>query len=406
MSTLFLDTITDAWTLPLTETDRQQAWQASQSQGNPERRWVTYLNRLTLNAFQQVCPSALNQPCAPWPSLAALPAIWEFTTGMAIALGEHRLVLIPTETVDASEFSVPQEWVDIPDWAADYYVSVQLTPNESELRILGCTSHQWLKTSADYDAFDRTYTCETEDLMAWESFALTYGRYAAAQTRGPVAAIAPLDATQAQNLIQRLGNPQELLPRLEIPFAQWGALLANPVWREQLFAVHRGQSAVDVLAPITQLSLWLQSQFDSLWQPLDSVPRLQAIPTRSRRAPATQIDGEVAGNGAENGAIAPMVHRVKPVTFNESVRLWLVLGVAPLQDGDRRIFLSLEPAEAEQALPGSVQLRLLSDAEEEIGQASAATTEVIEMQFRASPGEQFFVEISSEATRLLEHFEV
>ena len=36
-------------------------------------------------------------------------------------------MLIPSEAIDDSELEVPQEWVDIPSWAADYYLAVQIT---------------------------------------------------------------------------------------------------------------------------------------------------------------------------------------------------------------------------------------------------------------------------------------
>ena len=40
---------------------------------------------------------------------------------------------------------------------------------------------------------------------------------------------------QAQNLISRLGNPELITPRLEIPFSMWGALIEKPAWRKSLY---------------------------------------------------------------------------------------------------------------------------------------------------------------------------
>jgi len=36
---------------------------------------------------------------------------------------------------DLTKRMVPQEWVDIPEWAADYYLAVQVNPDSGWLRI-------------------------------------------------------------------------------------------------------------------------------------------------------------------------------------------------------------------------------------------------------------------------------
>jgi hypothetical protein len=49
-----------------------------------------------------------------------------------------------------------------------------------------------------------------------------------------------LATAQADNLIERLGNPSQLLPRLAVPFTTWGALLQNLHWCRRLAATRRG----------------------------------------------------------------------------------------------------------------------------------------------------------------------
>ena len=56
-----------------------------------------------------------------WESSPNTPAFWEFVNGTAILLNERRVVLIPSEAIDNRELEVPQEWVDIPSWVADFY---------------------------------------------------------------------------------------------------------------------------------------------------------------------------------------------------------------------------------------------------------------------------------------------
>ena len=69
--------------------------------------------------------------------IASSENLWEFVTGFALNLGKSRLVIIPSETIDTDEFSVPQEWVDIPELAADYYLAVQVNFEDRWLRVWG-----------------------------------------------------------------------------------------------------------------------------------------------------------------------------------------------------------------------------------------------------------------------------
>ncbi|TAG39467.1 MAG: DUF1822 family protein, partial [Oscillatoriales cyanobacterium] len=52
--------------------------------------------------------------------------MWEVVNGTAFQIGETRLILIPSDETELEEFCVPQEWVDIPNWSADYYLPVQV----------------------------------------------------------------------------------------------------------------------------------------------------------------------------------------------------------------------------------------------------------------------------------------
>ena len=65
--------------------------------------------------------------------------------------------MIPTEALDISELRVPQEWVDIPNWSADYYAAVQVNVEEGYIRIWGYTSQVNLKEKATYDANEKAY---------------------------------------------------------------------------------------------------------------------------------------------------------------------------------------------------------------------------------------------------------
>jgi Protein of unknown function (DUF1822) len=197
--------------------------------------WRAAIERACLDA---VLPwlQEIDPPARLWTNAANLPSFWELVSGSAIDLQNSRWVLIPTTAIDFSELRVPQEWVDLPSWAGDYYLSIYVNPEIDEVRILGYTSHNQLKQQSRYDPLDRTYSLDTEDLIAdinglWLSRQLCPTEILRADLRP----LPLLPLAQAENLLNRLGNPNELRPRLAVPFSLWGALLEHGGWRQQLY---------------------------------------------------------------------------------------------------------------------------------------------------------------------------
>ena len=125
------------------------------------------INRLVLNRFLKwlETEAPIEEKPQFWPSIEELPTIWEFVNGTALTIGNTRLVLIPQEAIDTDEFSVPQEWVDIPNWVADYYLGVQVNLEQGWLRVWGFISHQTLKQKAEFDPVLRNYSVEGELLI-------------------------------------------------------------------------------------------------------------------------------------------------------------------------------------------------------------------------------------------------
>lgn len=219
-----------------------EAWQRSEVGATPASRWNAYLNQVSLDAVLSWLRAERTVPAKAYPSRAALPSFWELVNGTAICLNQTRIVLVPSEAIDLSEMRVPQEWVDIPSWAADYYLGVTVDPDGLNLRLWGFCSHRQLKQSKNYDDIDRTYAIAEDDLITdlsvlWTAIALDL----AEATQTAIAPLPALSLAQAQNLLQRLSNPAIISPRLAIPFAQWGALLEHGGWRQQLAAQRQGQ---------------------------------------------------------------------------------------------------------------------------------------------------------------------
>jgi len=207
------------------------------SNGSRQRSWI---NQLCLDAFLPWLREEITPNARVYPNAVALPSFWEFVNGTAIVFDHTKLVLIPTLAMDGDELRVPQEWVDIPNWVADYYLAVQVNPDDGWIKVYGYTTHQRLKAIGVYDVSDRTYSLENEDLIQdlnvlWITRQLNYQEV----LRGEIAPLLPLPQTQAENLFARLGNPDVKFPRLSVPFSLWGALLTHGGWRKRLYELRQ-----------------------------------------------------------------------------------------------------------------------------------------------------------------------
>ncbi len=226
--------------------------------GASRRAWI---NQLCLEAFlpwlrEEMAPNAKVSP-----NIATLPSFWEFINGTPITFNNHRLILVPTLAIDGDELRIPQEWVDIPEWVADYYIGVEVNPDDNLIKIFGYTTHQKLKNKGFYDINDRTYCLETEDLIDDINVLAVAQEFNTSETlQSQISPLESIPANQATNLLERLGNPEVIFPRLEIPFTVWGALLAQPNWRKKLYAKRQG------FPTERSVSQWLQTGVANLME--------------------------------------------------------------------------------------------------------------------------------------------
>jgi hypothetical protein len=223
--------------IQFSETDRETTRRevAKQLYSNAGARTRAYQNTLCLRVLQRWLRSELDlsRDAAIWTPTGGLSSLWEFVNGAALLLKRARLAIFPSETLDLTELTAPQEWVDLPDWAAHYYLPIQLNSDECWLRILGYTTHAQVKSKGRYDAVDRTYNLAQSALTAnlnplWVNLEVSPLPQPATT---PVSSPHP---TSAQSWIQRLSANRHYSPRLDLPFEQWGALMANAHWRQAL----------------------------------------------------------------------------------------------------------------------------------------------------------------------------
>ena len=241
--------MTDRFQLEIPESALEQQNQAFSTAGTA---WQARLNQISLAT---ILPWLQEERVAKvLPSVAALPSFWEVVNGTAIEWDGIRLVVIPAIAIDRQELRVPQEWVDIPSWSADYYLAVQVNPDAGWIRIWGYTTHHHLKTKGAYDPSDRTYSLDEADLIQ-DLNVLWVARLLCPEEplRAEVATVPALLLPQAENLLERLGNPAIVFPRLSVPFQLWAALLEHGGWRQRLYERRQG------ITSLWSLPQWLQA---------------------------------------------------------------------------------------------------------------------------------------------------
>jgi hypothetical protein len=235
-----------------------RAWLQSQTSSNPAGRWQNYLNQVALAVFLPWLQAEEDATAKAQIPQSEQAAIWEMVNGTAIAIQDAKLVLIPSEADDLGELRVPQEWIDLPNWAADYYLAVQVNVDAGYVRVWGYSTHRQLKQGT-FNQSDRTYSLSGDELIGdlnalWVARALCPNEV----TQAAIKPLPELATAQADNLIERLGNPSQLLPRLAVPFSTWGALLQNPQWCRRLGAARRG------IATRTPVLQWLKQGLSDL----------------------------------------------------------------------------------------------------------------------------------------------
>jgi hypothetical protein len=226
--------------LEIPPTALNQAWVKSQTFSHSSSRYQAYINELCLRAIlpwleEEFTPQAkVSHP-------TALPSIWEFINGSTIDLDGIKIILVPHENIDLAELRIPQEWVDIPSLVGDYYLGVEIQPEDGFVRVWGYCTHTQIKNQGVYDSRDRAYAVDANYMTTDISILAVEQEFCHQSTRAAVNPFPPLPTTQAENLINRLGNPEIISPRLEVPFAVWGALISHSGWRQNLYNRRLGQ---------------------------------------------------------------------------------------------------------------------------------------------------------------------
>jgi hypothetical protein len=257
--------------LAFSSADEEQAWTKEGQYSYEAAYWNAYLNRLCLNAFVTWVEEYLEftEHLEVWPNQDEFVKLWELVNGTAIQLGKTRIVLIPDEGVDIEEFCVQQEWIDIPNWIGDYYILIQINPDNGWLRVLGYTTHQILKQKGEYNKINRTYSLDREDLIE-DLNVMLMAREFSSQEKETVNSLRELLSEQVKSLVEQFHKSLFCSPRLDIKFEDWGALLADENSRQQLY---NSLSPVTVTSSqkLVNLRQWFQRSFDFGWEVVEEI---------------------------------------------------------------------------------------------------------------------------------------
>ncbi|MEM7580555.1 MAG: DUF1822 family protein [Cyanobacteria bacterium P01_A01_bin.80] len=385
------------WLLEVTPEIQSQLWERSQPYATPSGRWCAYINQICLDTFWNWVLS-LNTVQGSIPNNSSdITDFWEFVNGTAILLNETRVVLIPSEAIDDSELEVPQEWVDIPSWEADFYLAVQVKPDEGSVRFWGYTTHKELKneTLARYDCVDRTYCMDarhlTKDLNA---FLMAYQFCQTEDIKAVIDDLPELSTTEAENMLQQLGSPKAIFPRLKVPFIKWGALIEKQEWRQILY--QQRQQKPQIQSSLTEnLSNWLQGIYQASWQAIDTF--------------INSNTPDLAFNFRSSGSLSSAsIKRAKMIdlgTEAESQKVSLVVALTPTANQQMGIRIQLHPINNEH-LPLNIKLVLLSESAEVIQEVQSRFQDnYVQLKlFEGEIGECFSIQVILDSYQVTEHF--
>ncbi|WP_315791802.1 DUF1822 family protein [Fischerella sp. JS2] len=378
--------------LELSAQEQQTAWQISAQNyySNPAARWNAYLNCLCLNAFLDWLKEDpdLGETPSVWPNYHQLPSFWEFVNGTCLTLGDLRLVLIPSDKSNLTEFRIPQEWVDIPNWVANYYLAVQINLEENWIGVWGYTTHQQIRAKAKYDLMDRTYLLDEEDLIA--DINVMWVAQEVCSVQKPELKILPkLSSIQIEKLLKQLDDWTPDLPK-NVSEQEWMALLALDEGRQDLYqkrlAKHKGNLVAYNQPLVNNLSKWFQNVFEAGWHSFDSLVSSQ------QNTLAVQFRNDATLNEVR-------VKGAKLIDLGMQLRntaVVLLIGLTSEIDEKVSIRVQLHPANEEVYLPPDLKLLLLSGSGNILQEVQSRSHDnFIQLKkFKSPPGKSFSLQVT------------
>ncbi|BAQ64162.1 DUF1822 family protein [Geminocystis sp. NIES-3709] len=390
-----------------------------------------------------------------------LLTFWEFVNGTPLVINNNtRLILLPEEKEDLTEFYIPQEWVDIPHFRGDYFLPIQVNLDTGWLRFWGFVVYEDVKELAIYDRTFFNYILPEQLVEGDLNLLWLFEKYSLSGK--PECQTLPLlSTTEKNNLLTSLLPLDSLMIRHHLDFVKWGAIFSDDSCRQSLYQQYQ---------PLC-LGAWLQHNFnqayDRGWQHLrdladnfdlinDSPPlitngivmrsgeinlqyiyqirdehqlriaaqRLSVLPTNTvHKSQAIQAlnyimsqshDDETRWNAAEG------IWRLEP--NNPNAGLWcgkrinlgvdvggfslaLVIGLLPKSSNENSIFLRLYSINDSYTLPINLKVNVMDQYTEVFKTLVARQDDrLLQYKFWGKKGECFWIQISLDGSQLSEAF--
>ena len=402
--------------LEFTSKEQKQAWQEIQAINyiSVTACWHMYLNYLCLHTLLNYLNREQYFNCNPqvWKQ-SDLPNFWQILTGTAIKLNRQRLIILPKEEKSYSELRVPREWVDIPSWAGNYYLGIEMNLQQGWMRVLGYVTYEQLRKNSKYDSVDETYYLPAEDLneeltALWTmvEFALdcqlqlkplSLGKLANSEETSDYFPTS-LSAERAKALLTRLNRGDRGCLRLNLPFKEWAALITDDRWRQKLYQQHKLMQTFRLSTSTINLSQWLQGKFTMGWQPLaELINSATSSPAYAFRS--------------FSESISPTIEGVKLLDLgmqlgNRSVAL--LIGMTPEGDNKIGIRVQLHPAREETHLPANIKLALLNKSGKILQEFKARSQdELLQLKrFTCARKKRFSIRVALNSYSITEEFAI
>ena len=392
--------------------ERNQIWQECQNYSNDWARWNAYLNYLCLQVILRWLQEENDSGENPEPlwDLEVFKHLWETINGSAIALGETRIVLIPTDEIDTETFCVPQEWVDLPKYAGDYYLAAIVEPDECLLKVWGYCNYQHLKAKAEYYESDRIYCLEREFIIE-DLNVMWIGRELCPPKKPQVEPLASLSGDEAIALIEILAQRSPYSPRLEVEFTKWGALLERENLVKMLY--ERRLEAAQSSAPVN-LKQWLQGITETAWQKLEDIltPEQVQLGYGFRGALTIErgqnidlgVELDLPKNESETLAMrSPKPSFWRGLLEGQSVALMVML--SPETETEVDVRFQVYPTGQHTYLPEGLKLIILDESQEEVMETESRQADnIIQLGIGAEFGEKFSVVVAWREARVKKEF--
>jgi hypothetical protein len=369
-----------------------------QMQSHPLAQKTSFLNQLSSQKIRQWLEEELGKKLSPRLSFPQkeLPSIWEFVNGTSITIGNQRLVIIPSEGTDLEALEVPQEWVDIAGWEADYYLAVQVEPEANWLRVWGYTTYQQLKARGQYNAISKTYELERQDLIEEINVMLLAQECNHTESSSQASSLPEVSPEKVQSLIQDYCQQPGYSLRMLMPFPEWAYFLSNGGWRKQIYQ-HRLRSITET-SPWKKMwqeaGSWLADQSKQGWQSVESVLGSQqslAYQVRNHQSFPEDAAAKVIDLGIE----------LKQSAFA------LLVAQVPAENQKNWVHVQVHPVGEESHLPPNLQLELLDETGKLVQKPVIARNydHLIQLKrFKAPIGTRFQIKLSLDHASVTEQF--